>query len=336
MLAGTKTAKLSLYGPLDYWDNLGTKFVDDINKLEGVEAIHVHINSPGGNMGDGVAIYNVLKQHEAHVKVIIDAFAASAASIVAMAGDEIVMPANTLMMIHEPETYADGRRADMLKAAEVLEKHLNQAVTIYVERTGLPDDEIRNMLTEETWFTAEEALAKGFCTEVIESYKIAASYDPVKNNFKNAPVEALAKLMEEPTMAGEEQPKKPYNAVAVMEAVSNAGLPAVVAMALVRREADDATVQARIKSAGEIVTLCTNAKLPELSTPLIRVEMTAEEAKEFVANVNAIIDERAPTSTANNGGAPTTEPKPEDKAAEAMSVHNKALSSIGGKVKTAS
>lgn len=126
--------------------------------------VTVRLNSPGGDVFEGFAIYNLLKQHDGKVTIHVDGLAASAASIIAMAGDEVHMPAASMMMIHDPWTMAVGGVDDMLKTAELLEKVKDAIIPAYTERTGLDADEISTMMTAETWMTGAEAAAKGFAT----------------------------------------------------------------------------------------------------------------------------------------------------------------------------
>ena len=156
-----------LYGVLgDQADGLGSgELVKAIRALT-VDTIRVHINSPGGFVTEGVAIFNALKQHPARVVVTIDALAASMASAVAMAGDEIVMPANAVMMIHNPWTGSVGDAEQLRKDAEALDKMAASLVTIYADRSGLSEQEVVAIMDQETWLAAEEAVEMGFADRV--------------------------------------------------------------------------------------------------------------------------------------------------------------------------
>ncbi len=133
-----------------------------LDQMEG--DVTVRINSPGGSVFDGFAIYNLLKQHDGEIHVKIDALAASAASVIAMAGDSIEMADNSLMMIHEPWSMALGDSSEMRKTAELLDKIRDSIVTTYKSKTDLSDDEIKQMMVDETWFNADEAIESGFAT----------------------------------------------------------------------------------------------------------------------------------------------------------------------------
>jgi len=129
--------------------------------------VTVRINSPGGSVFDGFAIYNLLRAHSGSVTVYIDGLAASAASVIAMAGDEIVMGDAAMMMIHDPWTMAVGGTEDFLKTAETLEKIKDSIVIAYSGKAkGVDSAAISQMMTEETWMTSAEALDLGFATRV--------------------------------------------------------------------------------------------------------------------------------------------------------------------------
>lgn len=135
------------------------------------EIINVHIHSNGGDAFEGVAIGNLLKNHKAEIHVYIDGMAASAASVIAMAGDKIFMPKNTMMMIHKASTFAYGNANALIKQAETLTKVDVAVLESYTNRFNGESFELERLLDEETYLTAAEALAYGFCDEITESIK---------------------------------------------------------------------------------------------------------------------------------------------------------------------
>ena len=142
---------------------------DDVrNALGNVKAstIRIMLNSGGGDCMDGIEIYNYLKDLEAHVIVEVTALAGSAASIIAMGADEVIMRTGATMMVHEASTFAYGTKSDIQKTMNALEAIDQSIVEIYVQKTGLSHDEIKDMIVAETWLTAEEALKKGFATSI--------------------------------------------------------------------------------------------------------------------------------------------------------------------------
>lgn len=161
-----KTAELMVYdfiGEDWYGDGVSAKGVDQKLKDMGeVDQINVRINSPGGSVFDGIAIYNMLKAHNATVNVIVEGVAASAASIIAMAGDTISMGVGTQIMIHNPWTLAYGDSNDFRKTAETLDKIRDGMIDAYHERTGLETKDLIAMCDAETWMGPDEAIEKGF------------------------------------------------------------------------------------------------------------------------------------------------------------------------------
>lgn len=129
----------------------------------------IQINSYGGEVAQGLAIYNLLKQFKGHVKTVNDGFACSAASVVFMAGDERIMPKSSLLMIHNAWSSGAGDSNAFRKMADDLEKITKPSVEIYKANSNLSEKAIMKMMDEETWITAEEALEYGFATSVIEA-----------------------------------------------------------------------------------------------------------------------------------------------------------------------
>ena len=136
--------------------------------------ISVRVNSPGGDVFDGFAIFNLLDQHDGKVTIHIDGLAASAASVVAMAGDEIVIADNALMMIHDPWTMSVGNAADMRGTADLLDKIRDSIVTTYMTKTNLDIETVTAMMGAETWFSAAESVANGFATSTTTKSKTTA------------------------------------------------------------------------------------------------------------------------------------------------------------------
>jgi ATP-dependent protease ClpP protease subunit len=163
------------------------------------EAVALYINSGGGDVFEGVAIYNALRRHNGRVTVYVDGLAASAASLVAMAGDEVVMPANTMMMVHNPWTFAIGDADELRKSADILDKMRDALVSAYRAKTGLGDDDLKALLADETWLTAQEAVAWKFADRIeepLEEEDIMDAFASVNlKAFRQVPqaVEVMAK-----------------------------------------------------------------------------------------------------------------------------------------------
>lgn len=180
------TGEVSLYGIIAsqswYGDEITPKqFEKDLNALGDVSKIKVYINSEGGDVFAAQAIYSMLRRHKAHVTVCIDGLAASAASLIAMAGDTIYMPQNAMLMIHNPWTLAMGNANDFRKIADDLDKIRESVIAAYTSKSenssqkGMTKEQIIEMMDAETWLTAEDAYVCGLCDEVEEQKQIAAS-----------------------------------------------------------------------------------------------------------------------------------------------------------------
>jgi ATP-dependent Clp protease protease subunit len=168
----------------------GIMALDIIKELSDAEGdIQVHINSGGGSVSQGIAIYNALKEYEGKVHVKIDGLAASIASVIAMSGTTVTMAEGSLLMVHMPWTTIAGNAEDLRKEAEVLDQHMETLVDIYASNSPLSRDEIKSMLAEETWLTAEEAYELGMITDIAGELKQAASVDI--DRFNNAPNQLL-------------------------------------------------------------------------------------------------------------------------------------------------
>ena len=182
-------AKLTIYGDIgESWWGDSISAVDVKEALNGVDAkqIDVHINSYGGDVFDGVAIYNQLKNHPAEISVYVDGLAASAASLIAMAGDKITMNTGSQLMIHEASTFAYGNKGDIQKTLGALESIDKSIVDIYMTRYTGEREEIETMLKGETWFTSNEAVDIGLADAEEETVTDAA-VDP--EAYKNSILE---------------------------------------------------------------------------------------------------------------------------------------------------
>ncbi len=167
----------------------------DLDKLGDVSDINVRINSPGGNVWDGIAIFSLLKQHKAQIHVQVDGLAASAASLIAMAGDLITMGEGSMMMIHNPWTLAYGDANAMRKTGEILDKIEGQFVDVYAARTGMKGDDIGALMDAETWFTAAEAVKNGFADE---QTKVETTEETAANARSEAWQQCLASFKKTP------------------------------------------------------------------------------------------------------------------------------------------
>lgn len=182
--------EIELYDEIGFW---GVSAGDFKNILKTVKSgtINLKINSPGGDVFDGIAIFNDLLDHPAKINVHITGYAASAASIVAMAGDTVTMAENAFFMIHRAWTIGIGNTFDMAKTADFLSKIDDSLIKTYTARTSLTVDAITDFMDAETWFNAEEAESNGFIDGVTSKETAKASFD--LSVFANAPAMAKSK-----------------------------------------------------------------------------------------------------------------------------------------------
>jgi len=211
-------AEVMIYDEIGYFGITAKQLVNEINALK-VNRITVAINSPGGDVFDGIAIYNALKMHDATIAVRVDGLAASIASIIAMAGDEITMADTAYMMIHNPWSIEVGEADAMRKTADLLDKLTGTLLATYAKRTGGNTEEIQNMMNAETWMTADEAVASGFAdsilkTEPMERQTTARAVAYVRN-FDRVPKALRERLDLKPVSAAFHGQVSPASAVEV-------------------------------------------------------------------------------------------------------------------------
>jgi len=167
-----QTATINIYGDITSWawEELGEVSAVNLSKqleaLGDVDQIDVYINSYGGEVAEGLAIYNALKRHKAKVTTYCDGFACSIASVIFMAGDERIMNESSLLMIHNAWTYAVGNSEELRKQADDLEKITQASVEAYKSHSSLTEKEIKKLMDEETWILPTEALEYGFATTI--------------------------------------------------------------------------------------------------------------------------------------------------------------------------
>jgi ATP-dependent Clp protease, protease subunit len=194
---GSNSADIFIYGDIvsyqwDETDTSAASFKKDLDAVGDVDTINLYINSPGGNVFEGVAIHNMLKRHKSKINVYVDALAASIASVIAMAGDTIHMPKNAMLMIHNPWTVAYGNAAELRKVADDLDRIGHSVKQTYLQKAGdkLTEEKLQEMLDAETWLSADEAYEYGLCDVVLEASQIAASIsDELFSKYKNVPKE---------------------------------------------------------------------------------------------------------------------------------------------------
>jgi ATP-dependent Clp protease, protease subunit len=188
--AQARGAEIVIYDEIGAFGIPAKAFLDELKALGPVAELTVRINSPGGSVFDGVAIYNALKRHNASITVWVDGIAASIASMIAMAGDEVVMPENAMLVLHDPSGLVAGTASDMRAMADALNRMKSGMVAAYRDKSGRDDAEIEGLMAAETWLSAEEAVALGLADRVEQAVRMAARFD--LSRFRHPPPQLAA------------------------------------------------------------------------------------------------------------------------------------------------
>lgn len=323
MKADGGVAEIEIYDTIgeSFWGEsiTGKSFREQLKELGDVKKISVRLNSRGGSVWDGNAIYNSLKDHPANVTIHIDSLAASIASVIAMAGDTIKVSENAFVMIHNPTSAVWGDAREMLNTATMLEKIENTAIKLYQARSGRSEEEIREWMNEETWFTADEAVEYGFADEVVKNKQkpsLPASASMTLADFRNPPEAAktLVAMMaptKEPPVADEQ---KPAEETKTLEPV----------LGTIEETVDP--VQEEKKRCKQINALCELAGCPEKAEKLIDADFSVAESKsivtEFMQKKNAVLEEDGNDESDNK-------PKPEDGYQAEFAEHKELHAKLG-------
>lgn len=304
-----KTPVLSIFDDIGAYGVSAKNFLNDLRTVT-TDEVDVEINSPGGDVFAGLAIYNGLRASGKKINVKVLGLAASAASLVAMAGDTIEMPENAFMMIHNPWGFAMGGADEMRNTADVLDKIGTGLVSTYAKRTGKTDQEITALLDAETWMTAQEAVDAGFATSVTTALAVKASYsedrlpENVRLAFKaqapttddSAPAEAPAPVFGE-TLASQAQ--------AIANAAGLGQYAALWGADPALRNAEQVTARAEL--AREVQALCVLAKRPEMADKFIKAATPLQDVRaEIFAALEADyehVDTAPPAKQTQNSGA---------------------------------
>ena len=180
------TSEIAIYDEIGMWGVTAADFVDELNGIK-AKNITLRINSPGGDVFDGLAMYSRLRSHSATVNTMVDGLAASAASFIAMAGDTVTMSEGSVMMIHEASGVCMGASSDMRDMSDLLDKMSANIADIYARRSGRTADEHRTAMKVETWYTDQEAVKAGLADSVAGSEPTNKLPDVVKMTAPGAP-----------------------------------------------------------------------------------------------------------------------------------------------------
>ncbi len=161
------TTAVYIYDEIGMWGTTAEDFVQQLMQIK-TKKIDLHLNTPGGEVFDGLAIFNSLKQHSAEVTTYVDSLAASAGSFIAMAGEKVIMARNATLMIHDASAMQWGNADEMREMAKLLDGFSDNIADIYARKTGADVSEMRGLMKAETWYTAKEALDAGFADEMTD------------------------------------------------------------------------------------------------------------------------------------------------------------------------
>ncbi|WP_254488438.1 head maturation protease, ClpP-related [Bacillus thuringiensis] len=214
--ANGKTADVFIYGEITKyaWEEYGEvssiTFKNELEALgDGIETINLYINSPGGSVFEAMAIIAMLKRHPADIISHIDGVAASCASVLPMISKRIIMPNNSLMMIHHAMTGAWGNAKQLRKAADDVERISQAMCQYYLDRSGekMSEEMLYEMLEEDTWLTAEQCLDLGLCDEIVEANQaVAYAFDDKwAKQYQNVPHQLLQMQADKSIMSIEEK-----------------------------------------------------------------------------------------------------------------------------------
>jgi len=223
--AGEDSTTVYVYDEIGYWGVTAKEFCDALNGVA-TSVINLKINSPGGDVFDGMSLYNAFANHPGGVTVRIEGLAASMASIVAMGGRKVEAYQNTMFMIHNAWTVAGGDHNAMREIAEIIEKISGQMLEVYTGKTKTGKKDMKQMMDDETWMTAGEAEAKGFIDTVLNSGKGA------KGQFD------LSMFANVPEGIVEEQEGRELTRKETERALRNAGASREYARAVAAKRAD--------------------------------------------------------------------------------------------------
>ena len=314
-------AELVIYDEIGAYGVPAKAFIEDLKGLGDVSELTLRINSPGGSVFDGIAIYNALKRHPAQVTVTVDGLAASIASVILCAGDEVVMPKNALIMVHDPSAVVMGNANDMRSMADALDKMRNGLVSAYQDKTGRDHTDITAWMAEETWFDANEALEAGFADRIEEPIAMAATFD--LSSFTRVPP-ALASL----PLANSPDPSPDMTEIDMTEKPTpDPTAPETEADLNEETKPDDNVVdldqvraqerQATLAYVSEVNQLCALARSPEMASGFIAKATSTEKVRAALLQARAEEDEASAVSA--KGRSQT--PKPDEPTIDTAAIY---------------
>lgn len=312
--ADKPVVEIRIYDEISFWGTTAAAFVAELDAAAvGGADILVSLNSPGGDVFDALTIYNALRRYAGRVTTRVDGVAASAASLIAMAGDQLVMPDNAQLMIHNAWTLAGGTAEDLRATADMMDRIRDGVVAAYSRKSGLAAEKIVEMMDSTTWMSAMEAQALGFCDLIEDPIRLQMSSElaaEVLRKHKNLPAEVSAMLdalEADPPIspataatpaatAPEPTPPEPVPAVItqpqasaaqaaalvshVYAACRTAGVPHLAEGVLLSCGfAGQEEANARIAQAAEIAGVCLAAKMADKAPEFVAAGFSVEQAR---------------------------------------------------------
>ena len=289
--------EIYIYGEIGGWGITANHFIQDLKALDdGVSPVVVAFNTNGGDLFDGMAIHNALKRLGERCTARIDALAASAGSVAACGAHRVVMASNSMLMIHNPWTWTSGDAEDLRRVADVLDQTLEAIIAAYKSKApDIDDAELRRMVNDETWLTAQEALALGLADEIGSGVEVKACLGEgaAMRRYRNTP-QALkdqlngvqAEPPEEDELSDPGGPAEPIVAdsaklaLMITQACGKAGINNLIEPLIASTKlADEVTVQAALTRAKAVRDLCVSARLPELTTEYVKAGLDASAVR---------------------------------------------------------
>lgn len=289
--------EIYIYGEIGGWGITANTFIQDLKALDdGVSPVVVAFNTIGGDLFDGLAIHNALNRLGERCTARIDALAASAGSVAACGAHRVVMASNAMLMIHNPWTWTSGDAEDLRRVADTLDQALEAIIAAYKAKSpDIDDAELRRMVNDETWLTAQEALALGLADEIGNGVEVKAclGQGAAMKRYRQTPKALLDQLNDPPVIEPEPElepkPNPPADPVVVdaaklalmitqacaKEGISNLVDPLIASTKL----ADEATVQAALTRAKSVRDLCVAARLPELAKEYVQAGLDASAVR---------------------------------------------------------
>lgn len=303
---GEKPSVLSIYDEIGFWGTQAKDFQTSLSAIQS-PAVLVEINSPGGDYFAGLAMYNMLRSSGKTITTKVMGVAASAATIVFAAGDVREMPANTMLMVHNPANFGGGTAQEHREMADMLDKIAVGARSVYTRNSTLTDEQVAEMLSKDTWISADEAAAMGLATVVTDEIKATASFDMKRADLPEsvraiyASSDIFPDISERDRAAG----RIGLRAIAATQEPTAPDAPEFTELTIIPPDPVSQTIhdmavaanlqayaphmavactsvamaQARIAAATEIVALCQFAKRPEAAGPAIRANKTIHEVR---------------------------------------------------------